>query len=272
MRILIRTSKWAIWARRLGSFALPLAIIPVFMHRERLITSADFHIIELVAAAFALFALILAMGAFARLWVTGDQGWARAAFGLVFALICLIPMAFVAWLALHYPAVGDVSTSARTPLPLVSSTGRVLTEADHAEIAAAFPNALTRSYPIEAEQMFEIVEQLAAANGWEPRARRAPTTPLDVGTFNGIATTLLGWRDEVAIRVQGTPSGSDVDMRSSPIHGWSDLGENGRRVEQFLLALDARITLMLRDAPQTPAPAAENDAAAPAETDGAPAN
>jgi hypothetical protein len=35
MRILIRTSKWAIWARRFGSLALPLAAIPVLMHRER---------------------------------------------------------------------------------------------------------------------------------------------------------------------------------------------------------------------------------------------
>lgn len=267
MRILIRTSKWAIWARRLGSFALPLAVIPIFLHRDRLITSADFHIIELVAAGFALLALILAMGAFARLWVTGDQGWARATFGLIFSLICLLPMAFVAWLAFHYPATTDVSTSTGTPLPLVSSTGRVLTAADRAEIEADFPNARTRSYPIEAGQMFEIVEQLAAANGWEPRARRAPTTPLDTGTFNGIATTLLGWRDEVAVRVQGTPSGSDVDMRSAAMHAWSDLGENGRRIEQFLLALDARITLMLRDAPQTPAPAPETDTAAPAVTE-----
>ena len=87
MRILIRTSKWAIWARRLGSFAMPLAIIPVFLHRERIISSDDFLLIELVAAGFALVAAFLAIGAYARLWVTGDQGWSRATVGLFFSAI-----------------------------------------------------------------------------------------------------------------------------------------------------------------------------------------
>ena len=48
MRILIRTSKWAIWARRFGSFAVPLTVIPVFMHREQMIASSDFVIIEAI--------------------------------------------------------------------------------------------------------------------------------------------------------------------------------------------------------------------------------
>src|SRR6218665_2474858 len=115
MRILIRTSKWAIWARRFGSVGVPLAAIPIFLHRERFISSADFHVIELIAMGVALLALLLALGAFARLWVTGDQGWARATTGLFFALICLAPLGFVASLALRYPAVPDVSTDFADP-------------------------------------------------------------------------------------------------------------------------------------------------------------
>ena len=263
MRILIRTSKWAIWARRLGSFALPLAIIPVFLHRERIISSDDFHIIELVAAGFALLALVLALGAFARLWVTGDQGWSRATIGMFFALVCLAPMAFVLWLAFHYPSVTDVSTDFSRPPALVTVVSKIATPEQRAELEAAFPNARTRTYPIAAEQMFGIIEQLGAANGWEPRARRAPTHPLDEGNLNAIATTLLGWRDEVSVRVLGTASGTTVDMRSAAAHGWHDLGENGRRIEAFLLALDQRITLMLRDAPQTSAAPAEPESATP---------
>jgi hypothetical protein len=263
MRILIRTSKWAIWARRFGSFALPLAIIPVFLHRERIISSADFMTIELVACSFALLALFLAFGAFARLWVTGDQGWSRASMGLLFSLICLTPIAFIGWQATRYPVAGDVSTNFADLPALVSTVGKVLTPDDRAAIEAAFPNARTRTYPIAAEPMFGIVEQLAAARGWEPRARRAPTTPLDEGAFNAISTTLLGWRDEVAVRVVGTATGSTVDMRSAPTHGWLDLGENGRRIEEFLLAIDQRVTLMLRDAPQTPTGPAEPESATP---------
>jgi len=263
MRILIRTSKWAIWARRLGSFALPVAIIPIFLHRERIIGSDDFHIIELVAAGFALLALLLALGAFARLWVTGDQGWARATIGMFFALILLAPMAFVLWLAFHYPPVTDVSTNFADPPALVTVVPKLSTSEQRTELEAAFPNARTRTYPIAAEQMFGIIEQLGVTNGWEPRARRAPTHPLDEGALNAIATTLLGWRDEVAVRVLGTASGTIVDMRSAAAHSWYDLGENGRRIESFLLALDQRITLMLRDAPQAPAVPAEPESATP---------
>ena len=39
MRILVRTSRWAIWARRLGNFALPLAVIPILMHRAEAINT-----------------------------------------------------------------------------------------------------------------------------------------------------------------------------------------------------------------------------------------
>ena len=57
MRILIRTSKWAIWSRRFGSLALPLMVLPVFLHRERLISSTDFFVVEAVAMLVAALAL-----------------------------------------------------------------------------------------------------------------------------------------------------------------------------------------------------------------------
>ncbi len=56
-----------------------------------------------------------------------------------------------------------------------------------------------------------------------------------------------------AFPLTGTAQGSIIDMRSVPLSGFHDFGENGRRIEEFLLALDEKITLTLRDAPQTPA-------------------
>jgi hypothetical protein len=256
MRILIRTSKWAIWARRFGSLALPLAVIPVFMHRERLITSTDFHIIEVIAMGVAALALFLALGAFARLWVTGDQGWGKATMGLFFSLLCLGPLALILALALRYPVVSDVTTDFVRPPGLVSPVEtRPWTIEEQQAIEAAFPNARTRTYPIEAPQIYALAAQLVDAKGWESRARREPQTPLAEGQINAIATTLLGWRDEIAIRITGSAQGSTVAMRSTSLHNIHDLGENGRTVEDFLAALDNQITLMMRDAPLAPAPA-----------------
>ena len=258
MRILIRTSKWAIWARRFGSLALPLAIIPVFMHRERLISSTDFHLIELIAMGVAALALFLALGAFARLWVTGDEGWGKASLGLFFGLICLLPLGLVVLLALSYPPVGDVTTDFERPPGLISQVATApWTAGERAAIEAAFPNARTRTYPIEAPQIYALAAQLAEQKGWELRARREPQTPLAEGQINAVATTLLGWRNEVVIRVSGGPQGSSVAMRSTALHNLHDLGENGRTIEDFLAALDHQITLLMRDAPVAPARAPE---------------
>lgn len=259
MRILIRTSKWAIWARRLGSLALPLTIIPVLLHREQMISSSDFAVIEAVAAGVAALAVFLGIGAFARLWITGDRGWNRAGWGLFFGIVCLLPFAWLGFEATRYPMLNEVTTDIANPLPLTSPLRVAPTSvALREKLEQSFPNARTRSYPIDATEMFTIVEDLVTARGWEVRTRRAPPTALDIGQINAIAVTLFGWRDEVAIRITGTAQGATVDMRSVPLGGFHDFGENGRRIEEFLLALDEKITLTLRDAPQAPA-ASETD-------------
>ena len=268
MRILIRTSKWAIWARRFGSLALPLAIIPIFLHRERVISSADFAIIEIVAMSIAGLGLFLALGAFARLWITGDQGWGKAAMGFFLSVFCLAPLAFSFLLMAVYPAVSDVTSDPARPPGIVSQLPpSTLAPVDPAAIEAAFPNARNRTYPIEAAQMFELVATMVEQRGWDIRAQRIPQTPLAEGQINAVATTLLGWREEAAIRIEGDPQGSIVAMRSASLHPGHDLGENGRRVEEFLTALDERVTLLLRDAPVAPTPV-DPDAAPEVEDEG----
>jgi hypothetical protein len=255
MRILIRTSKWAIWARRFGSLAVPMTVLPVLMHREGLISSADFQIVETAAIAVALLALVLSVGAFVRLWVTGDRGWARATLGLLFSLVCLAPLAVVLWMASRYPDVGDVTTDFQRPPGLVSQVvTQPLTGEEQQAIATAFPNARSRSYPVEALQMYDLLTELVTAQGWEIRAGREPQTSLSEGQINAVATTLFGWRDEIAIRIEGDAQGSDVVMRSVALHQGHDLGSNGRRIEQFLVQLDDQITRLLRTAPATPDP------------------
>ncbi|MBI4921422.1 MAG: DUF1499 domain-containing protein [Devosia nanyangense] len=253
MRILVRTSKWAVWARRFGALALPLAVLPVLLHREHIITSENFIAVEAVALALAALAVAMALVAFVRLWFTGDQGWGRAALALIFGMLCLGPAAWFGWLALHDPDSPDVSTDFTNPPPLVSFVeSRFIGPDERQRIEATFPNARSRSYPIAAPQMFDVVAGLVDDRGWEPRARRAPQTSLDAGQLNVVVTTLLGFRQEVAIRVAGGNDGATVAMRSASLSSFPDFGENGQRVEAFLLDLDNQVTLMLRDAPAAP--------------------
>jgi hypothetical protein len=250
MRILIRTSNWAIWARRLGSFALPLAIIPVLMHRAGAIPTSTFEVIETVAIAVALLALFASIGAFVRIWTTGDRGWGRAVTGLICGLICLAPFGLLAADYVAYPLASEVSTDPANPPPLVSAINpSAVAPGISRQVAAAFPNVKTRNYPLAPGRIFAIVDKLVADRGWDVVRRHEPDATDATGQLNAIAMTLFGFRDEVSIRLVGGPDGTAVAMRSvslTPVH---EPGVNGTRIEGFLAALDDKITQLRKSQP-----------------------
>lgn len=251
MRILVRTSRWAIWARRLGSFALPLALIPILMHRGRSIGTDTFEIIEIVAIGVAVAAFLTSIFAFVRIWVTGDEGWGRGITGLIFSLICFAPPGLLVVDYVRYPMIDEVSTDPANPPPLSPSVAPLpVAPSSIAAIAARFPNVKTRHYPIPADQMFAVVDKLVIDRDWDVLQRQAPGASPD-GQINAVATTLLGFRNEVSIRVAegGDGASSTVDMRSASLSALHEAGVNGSRVESFLTALDARMTALMKDGP-----------------------
>lgn len=255
MRILIRTSKWAIAARRLGSVAVPFVIISVLLHRLRLITSDLFLVAAIAAGLVALLAVAMALIALARLWQTGDQGWGRALAGLLFGAVSLLPFAWHVYLMQKFPPVTDIATTDRGLLPLVFEPGmqampppKMLSAA---EMAVVFPNVETRKYPLGIGPTFALVEQLVLARGWEVRLRRETN---EASQINAQIVTLAGWREEAVIRVTGGPTSSVVDMRSASLNALHDFGGNGSRIEEFLTALDNAVTTLLRDNPNANQP------------------
>lgn len=244
MRIPIRTSKWALWASRISQLVLPVLIVAVFLHRARAIDTQTFLATAGAGVLLGLVALIVAIGAYIRIWNTGDRGWRPASIGFVTGVICLSPLVFAGLQAYRYPFVHDVSTDIATPPPVFGTVryGARLGYDDpdlQAEIAAAFPNAAARVYPLDAAETFGLVQDLVADREWE--ALTAGTPPA-TGTINAVATTWLGFRDEVAIRVTALQAGARVDVRSVSYEGGHDLGANGQRIEAFLLDLDDAVT------------------------------
>ncbi|MVT00403.1 DUF1499 domain-containing protein [Devosia marina] len=274
MRILIRTSKWAVLARRLGSLAVPLTIVPVLMHRERFLDSSVFLVAALFAAFVAALAVLAACIGLVRLWHTGDQGWSKALSGLFLGLICLAPFAYYGAQALRYPIVTDIATAPRSELPLIFEpdtasmpTPRLLTAEEQQRF---FPNATTRTYPLDPLQLFAIVEHIVQVQGWDIRQRREPGIAGTPGQLNARVLTLLGWREEAVLRVAASGRGAEVDMRSASIGALHDLGSNGQRISDFLVTLDSEVTAFLRDNPNInqPAPAEPEEPAAEVEDNG----
>ncbi len=271
MRMLIRTSRLAIWSRRFASLAVPLVLMPVLLHRARLIASQTFETVEIAAAIVAGIALVLSLLAFIAIWNSGDRGGSKALFAFLVSLLCLAPFAYSAYLVRSFPPVLDVTTNEVAPIAMLSDAlvGTVVDPALHAEAVAAFPDARTRDYPLDAPQLYLLIRNMVTDRGWQVLEEREPIGSLGEGQINAIDTRLLGWRDEVAIRITGDALGSHVDMRSASLGGRHDLGANGSRIEAFLVELDNEVTLLLRDSPSAADPQADDVEAEPAPEDAA---
>jgi hypothetical protein len=259
MRILIRTSGWAVWAQRLGTFALPLVIVPVLLHRAGAIDTNAFEATEIAGIVIALLALLASLGAFVRIWITGDRGWGRAVAGFLCSLVCLAPVALLAVDYAVYPMADEVTTDAADPPPLVSGVTPIpASPAAAARLTAAFPNVRPRNYPIPADRAFAIVARMVDERGWEVLRQLPPTDAGGAGQINALATTLFGFRDEVSIRLAPTDSGTTVAMRSTSLTALHEPGVNGSRIEGFLTALDDKITELRKDQPAGTADAADD--------------
>jgi hypothetical protein len=248
IRIPIRTSRWAIWARRLASLALPFEIIPVFMHRERLIPSDTFTLLFSIGMLLALLAILVGIIALIRLWRSGFRGWGRTLQALILGLFLAAPLGVgIAW-AMTYPSTNDVATDGKLPV-LVLAENADDVRLSPAATEKAFPNAVARKYPLPPERVFALVAELAGEWQWEVRVKGEPVSATRPGRLNALAMTWLGFRDEVAILVGWSGDGSNVSMRSASLFGLSDLGANGRRIEAFLKALDEAVTEAQRQGP-----------------------
>ena len=203
--------------------------------------SETFTILLVAISIIAAIAFMLAIAAFIRLWYSGHRGWARAVHGLVLSSILLIPACYAVAIGARYPIANDISAApiASLPLVLANNPNDILLQGD--EIAEYFPNARARTYPLTVARVFGLAEELVAARGWEFLRRRPPTEDTKFGQINAVATSWLGWRDETVILVDGRGSVTAVAMRSASMFGTADLGVNGRRIEDFLNALDEAV-------------------------------
>lgn len=79
-------------------------------------------------------------------------------------------------------------------------------------------------------QVFEQAVALVKKRGWEVAA-----IAVAEGRIEATDTTrIMGFKDDIVIRVQATGSRTQVDMRSASRVGESDLGVNAARIRHFL--------------------------------------
>ena len=100
----------------------------------------------------------------------------------------------------------------------------------------AYPEVKPLMLEADADAVFVAVTELVNELGWSVLRSDAVA-----GEIEAVDQTLiLGFKDDVIVRVSVIEEGSQVDMRSVSRVGRSDLGANSKRIQQFMSLLENR--------------------------------
>jgi hypothetical protein len=178
------------WGWRLGLFAVLLFAVTAVAHRLGTMESPNFVAVALLAAALALLALICGLAGLANLWVYGAKGGRAAFWGMVLAILILLPAGLAAERYFTLPRASDLSTD-RAEIPaflkepktppswLPTGEGRQAPPGAYLELTGhryegAMDRVLSAVLTVAAEQGITIVETSGGVRLPAPTVRAEP--------------------------------------------------------------------------------------------------
>ena len=238
-------SSLATWARRLAVFAAVAAVVSILIVRFGFLEVRPALATFFGALACAGLSILVGLAAFVAIWQNGSRGMSRILLAL---LIDALVLAYPAYLGLQYrklPPIHDITTDPIDP-PRFDALARLRTgdgtnTAVYAGLYSAeqqrrvYPDIETVELDVPVTRAYEVTMQLIAKRKWLVIDERPPQLPRRIGHIEAVARTpIMGFREDVSIRV--TPDGEDsrVDIRSSSRYFESDLGSNAARVTKFI--------------------------------------
>jgi hypothetical protein len=257
----------ATWSRNLAVFAVVAVLVSVIIVRFGFLEIKPALATFFGALACAGFSILLGLIGGAAIWQSGASGVSRILFAF---LIDAVLLAYPAYLGLQYsklPAIYDITTDPIDP-PRFEALAR-LRSGDGANPAVyaglysaeqqriAYPDIETVELEVPVQRAYEIALQLVTKRKWLVIDERPPQPPRRIGRIEAVARTpIMGFREDVSIRVTSDEEDSRVDIRSASRYFESDLGSNAARVRKLIDDLNT---------------AADNDALKPAKKPAAPA-
>ena len=240
------TSRIALWSSRLGLFAFAVAALSIIIVRSNLLEIVPALATFAAALVFAALAILLAFGGFIVVWRQGYAGLGRALLGLFLGLALLAYPAFLGTRALKLPALTDISTDTANPPRFDALTRqRPRDRIDYPGQAAAtlqrsgYPDIAPLELDVAPKVAYDAALALATKRKWAIADSRAPTLARRDGVIEAVARTpIMGFRDDVVIRVTPIGQGSRIDMRSASRVGGHDFGANASRIKSLLEDLD----------------------------------
>lgn len=243
-----RVSGQALWSRRVALFGLQLLVLAVILHRFGLISSQP--AIYMLGSAILLAFVALAISAFSLIgiWKRGLKGGGYAVTAVVLAALVLAgPLYFVPRLV-ALPRINDVATDMTTPPTfdlLASERGGAYNPAAYpggrfaSEQRRAYPDLQAMVLERSSTATFDLVREAIERLGWEVVAERSPEED-SAGKIEAVARSpVMGFKDDVAIRVISAGGDSKIDVRSASRYGDHDFGSNAQRISSLFTEVKA---------------------------------
>ncbi|MBR1163990.1 DUF1499 domain-containing protein [Bradyrhizobium elkanii] len=250
----------ATWSRNLAIFSVVAVVVSVLIVRFGFLEVKPALATFFGALGLAGLSILLGLAAFAAIWQNGTRGMGRILLAL---LIDAAILAYPAYLIYQYrklPRIYDVTTDAIDP-PRFEALARLRTgegtnPAAYAGLysaeqqRAAYPDIETVELETPVDRAYELTLRLVNRRKWLVIDARAPQPPRRIGRIEAVARTpIMGFREDVSIRVTPDDEDSRVDIRSASRYFDADLGSNAARVKKLIEDLNT---------------AAENDNSKPA--------
>ncbi|ODR94975.1 hypothetical protein AUC70_04195 [Methyloceanibacter stevinii] len=273
-RYVVKEAHEARWARRIAVFFLQLLILTAILHRFfELSTPAAINLIAVCIVGLGL-AVLIAVVSLIRIWFGGQTGATNDFAAIIVGLIGLALPAYFLSQAFLLPELTDIQTSPEDPLQYTVLLEQRPRDANplgnpSAEQVQLQAEAYEDIGPITVDRpagaVFTVVNEAVKQLGWTVVVNEAPGES-GVGRIEATDTSLImGFTDDLVVRVKGDDTSAVVDIRSASRYGRSDLGANAERIRAFEdevnTALEKGETTVLE---QTAAEPEEEPVAAPA--------
>jgi uncharacterized protein (DUF1499 family) len=255
-------SRLAVWSRHMAWFSLATTFLVIIIVRSDFLEER-FGLPTLGGAlAFSVIAVLFAFAAFVVIWRDGLSGLG-AAFTAIFVSLALLGYpAYLVLKAYKLPRIYDITTD---PIkwPEYEQLARMRTRDTNPAIYAGLASAeLQRAAYPEIETIEHEANPRAAYNGalavltkrkWSVINKRPPDGRRD-GIIEAVARSpIMGFREDVVVRVRPGSEGSLIDIRSSSRYGTFDFGSNAQRVRALIDEIDSAI---VEEKPEPVAPVA----------------
>jgi uncharacterized protein (DUF1499 family) len=241
-------SRLAIWARRLAGFALPVVALAIILERSAALEIIPGLATFAAALVMAFIAILLALASLVGIWRRGIEGLGAALTALAIGIALLAYPSYLAAKALRLPMIADITTDPLDP-PRFDAIARLRTRLanpvayagpDTAEQQRiAYPDIAPLDTEASLQTTYDAAMAVIAKRRWQVINTRPPAPGRREALIEAVARTpIMGFRDDIAIRIRQTGRGSHVDVRSASRYGQHDFGTNAARVRTLLADVD----------------------------------